>query len=561
MCCQHSWSMDVPVRLTLRRWSSFCVTLDLTSRQAQVVQDGFIQGAQDGGGSVADGKALRVVGGGQLFVGQEQDSPGGGFNEFQSLRGTVAALRLYGAALPLDQTRAFTVCQELNTLEQPLLDFANVTEDFEVSGATLAAAPPPCGHASAAFHKVFPEQRLFREAEQLCRVLGGAMSVPLSAEENAAILELVAAGAASCGDGTGDTLWLGVRGNQTRQEWLNAAAATPVAYSNFDQRRGLTIEAPEVCVAFKGSRAVVGAARGSWVPRRCDLERCAVCHFRRLPFVRVRGLCAKSEFDKTYYLLPEDGGGGVALSGVFYSLLRKLPPANNDSRAGDFGSWRLSRYDKPSVAATLAMTSPTHYPTGLNTWTFTSDVCGRAEARLRVTSCVRGEFSCDDGSCVPLERRCDMEVNCPDGTDEVGCRVLDLPPGYNRMAPPPRPRPDSPVPVALHVTMLSVRSFDVTGFKFVCELEMRVSWHDARLTLRHLHRSDALNAVHLREGHEPWMPQVEFFGDAFTSSDVETRRSLLQAHRAAPPQPDDEENLWEGEARGRGRGEAGHWDG
>lgn len=549
MCCQHRWSLDVPVRLKLRRWSSFCVTLDLATRHARVVMDGFVQGAQDGGGAAGGGKALRVAGGGQLFVGQEQDAPGGGFNEFQSLRGTVAALRLYGAALTLDQTRAFTSCQTLNTMEQPLLDFSNVTEDFEVSGATLTAAPPSCGAQAAAFHKVFPEQRLFREAEQLCRVLGGAMSVPSSAEENAAILELAAAGAASCGDGTGDTLWLGVRGDQRRQEWQDAAG-TPVAYSNFDQRRGLTIEAPEVCVAFKGSRAVVGAARGSWVPRRCDLERCAACHFTTLPLLRVRGLCAKSEFDKEYFLLTEgDGGGGsVALSGVFYSLLTKLPPADNDSLTGDFGLWRLSRYGKPAVTATLALASPTQYPTGLNTWTFTNDVCGRGEARLRVTSCVRGQFSCDDGSCVDLARRCDMELNCPDGTDEVGCRVLDLPLGYNRMAPPPRPSPHSPVPVALHVTMLSVRSFDLTGFKFVCELEVRVSWHDERLKLHHLHRRDTLNAVHLQEGHEPWMPQVEFFGDAFTSSDVETRRSQLLARRAAPPLPDNEENLWEGEA-------------
>lgn len=150
-----------------------------------------------------------------------------------------------------------------------------------------------------------------------------------------------------------------------------------------------------------------------------------------------------------------------------------------------------------------------------------------------------------------------MEVNCPDGTDEAGCHVLDLPHGYNKMAPPPRPRRESPVPVALHVTMLSVRSFDLTGFKFVCELEVRLSWHDERLTLRHLHNGDALNAVHLKDDSEPWMPQIEFFGDAFTSSDVETRRSLLLARRAASPLPDNEENLWEGEAGGGGRGGSG----
>ncbi|KAK8397292.1 hypothetical protein O3P69_004770 [Scylla paramamosain] len=544
VCCQHRWSLDVGVTLRLRRWSSFCLAVDLHTRKTHVVQDGLLQGGHEGT-LVAGGGEVRVAGGGTLFVGQEQDSPGGGFNEFQSLRGSVGDLRVYGEVLPLEQMKALTACQAPNALEEPLIDFSNVTGDFEVSDATLLEAPPPCDLRGEAFHVVFPEPRLFREAQQLCHVLGGAMAVPRNASENAALFQLAAATAAGCGDGTGDTLWLGVQGSPEQQAWLDVASATPVNYTNYDQRRGMTIEQPEVCVAFKGTRAVVGASRGSWVPRRCDLERCAACHFHALPIVRVRGLCAKSEFDKEYFLLA--GGGEVAFSGVYYSLLAKLPPAANDSGVGDFGAWRLTRYDKPQVTATLARTSPTHYPLGLNTWTFANDVCGRGEARLRVTSCGMGEFSCDDGSCVGLTRRCDMEVNCPDGSDEAGCSVLRLPAGYNKMAPPPRPRPGSPVPVALHVTMLSVRAFDLTGFKFVCELEVRLSWHDARVTLRHLHRQETLNAVHLREEHAPWMPQMEFFGDAYTTSDVEERRSLLLARRASDPLPDDEENLWEDE--------------
>ena len=35
------------------------------------------------------------------------------------------------------------------------------------------------------------------------------------------------------------------------------------------------------------------------------------------------------------------------------------------------------------------------------------------------------EFTCKSGDCVPLESRCDLNLDCEDATDELDCGILD----------------------------------------------------------------------------------------------------------------------------------------
>ena len=37
--------------------------------------------------------------------------------------------------------------------------------------------------------------------------------------------------------------------------------------------------------------------------------------------------------------------------------------------------------------------------------------------------CTADEFRCDDGTCIEQRYRCDREHHCPDGTDEINCRM------------------------------------------------------------------------------------------------------------------------------------------
>ena len=55
---------------------------------------------------------------------------------------------------------------------------------------------------------------------------------------------------------------------------------------------------------------------------------------------------------------------------------------------------------------------------------------------LKLTGCWYGQFTCDDGQCVTMEKRCDQVPDCRDESDERGCKLVVLKEGYNRRVPP-----------------------------------------------------------------------------------------------------------------------------
>ena len=49
------------------------------------------------------------------------------------------------------------------------------------------------------------------------------------------------------------------------------------------------------------------------------------------------------------------------------------------------------------------------------------------------STCFDDEFTCDDGVCINMTKRCDNIENCPnDKSDEVKCELLALPAGYRK---------------------------------------------------------------------------------------------------------------------------------
>lgn len=48
-------------------------------------------------------------------------------------------------------------------------------------------------------------------------------------------------------------------------------------------------------------------------------------------------------------------------------------------------------------------------------------MCSGADKSLTLTTCFPKKFTCDDGTCVRINQRCNLVVDCPDKSDEKVC--------------------------------------------------------------------------------------------------------------------------------------------
>merc|ERR1712016_34557 len=78
---------------------------------------------------------------------------------------------------------------------------------------------------------------------------------------------------------------------------------------------------------------------------------------------------------------------------------------------------------------------------GKHQWVIENDTveCGEDGSYmvdLKLTGCQDDEFTCDDGQCIKMEKRCDNLPNCRDKSDEVQCTLWQDEEGYNKRIPP-----------------------------------------------------------------------------------------------------------------------------
>ena len=80
---------------------------------------------------------------------------------------------------------------------------------------------------------------------------------------------------------------------------------------------------------------------------------------------------------------------------------------------------------EPEAAVRAVSKAPyTSLLLGKHTFLFPTDVHCTDQTdflqRVSLSSCSEEQFSCDDGSCVAMDRRCDKIINCPNDRWEVG---------------------------------------------------------------------------------------------------------------------------------------------
>ena len=143
------------------------------------------------------------------------------------------------------------------------------------------------------------------------------------------------------------------------------------------------------------------------------------------------------------------------------------------------------------------------YVLGKHEWTISNDdyQCNKGKpytAVLKLTGCKENEFTCDNGQCVKMEKRCDQVTNCRDESDEKGCQLIILKDGYNKNLPPIEKGKDEsviPTNVSISITLMKVVEIEEVGHSIHLQFQNSLSWNENRVKYQNLKSQSSLNAL------------------------------------------------------------------
>ena len=238
------------------------------------------------------------------------------------------------------------------------------------------------------------------------------------------------------------------------------------------------------------------------------------CDFVEHPFLTLRGLCKDSYLDQTY--LPQNGpvDGETTYYGNRISFAKFLK---------DELQWRIAT----SVYNITAMSKeiPGRMMLGKQTWTVEGDSkkCfdGKTyQTELKLSRCKEGEFTCANGQCIKMEKRCDQvtgkEPNCRDKSDENGCELIIFENNYNKNIPPfeetinEKGEEVAQTNVRISITLMKVVEIEEVDHSIHIQFMISMQWKENRVNYHNLKKKTSLNALAEKDVNKLWLPLVVY---------------------------------------------------
>ncbi|KAK3854027.1 hypothetical protein Pcinc_039462 [Petrolisthes cinctipes] len=535
-CCSRRIFHIIKVDVRLLAWFPFCASVDLTASSVTFVHSNGTEKSALVDAVSEKGLGLNVKGGGNVVLGQDQDELRGGTDRGQSFNGYLADMWLGRALLTEVQMQEYVQCGAVMPPDAPqaVLDFQDLGNDFMLGVATVFADERvnPCSSSRDILFSVFSEPHTAHQAAQLCSTLNGKVAAPQSTEENQSLLREGSRMVAQCKEySKGANVWIGVVWKPLIQMWTDVSTGQEAVYRNFEVEIKPSGQ-EELCV----SGTSMGSPQNNWDIESCSFQLCTACQFNRPAPIMLRGLCSESLFDREYYIYDTINSRPV-FNGKLWSRLAWT----NDETDG-WSGWKLTLLTDPHIHARMLSTSDMAHPIGIHEYEVVGDKCRGERQYLRLTSCTLNQFTCEDGTCVELEQRCNLELDCADNSDEMDCETLIIPSGYEKGLPPPKLNTDTPTPVLFDIVIMLVRNLDLLNSRLVLDLTLTRSWLDSRLQYKNLQKDQNLNQIDSMM-KTVWYPDSNFLGTDGSYALWDDLDTAGWAHRTAQPLPDNDQSI------------------
>lgn len=394
---------------------------------------------------------------GHFFLGQDQDSLGGSFEKQQSLSGLLSNINIWNRILTDKEVERMFKC-----FDSPMGDVLNWNQaNWLLSNVKKIDLDTSdfCIDFPEKNYYMLPERRSLESGSEVCHVLGGSVATPLDKTEN----DLVKAfgvqfyNVCEAASQSGKTLWIGIE-KDAEDKWIDIRTKERLSYQNFKEGHGKGNTNCVYMLVKTGS-----SSDGQWGSAVCSDQSprrvCTTCEFhsKKSKFT-LRGLCDNSRHDRVF-TLESDGVKKPFFKGLSTSIIKWNETASH---------WHLDHL-RYAAEGFLPDETLKEYPIGRKSWKIDDRLCEYqdADVTLTLTACGEDEFTCTDGTCQPLNNRCDLKADCLDRSDEEDCSKVILPKDYEMGLPPKHTiggeRVDDPLPVYLSVDIFNFDKIDTVN--------------------------------------------------------------------------------------------------
>ena len=483
-----------------RTWNHICWTYSSKTKRNKFYYNGrMIADAQIDNASIPSTiEESHDISNYAFVIGQEPDSLRGDYNSHQAFYGNIAELNMWGRVLGNGEISRIANCEELK--KGDIISWNK--KKLMISKAKIEDVDHSSFCKEQSDIVIFPERRSLISAVEVCSSVGGEIVVPRSEEENKATYDIAAKHTQNCIESTSSSsdinrfIWIGMENFQWNPIHQNYISEKYENYTNWGQsylhsmnahKGNLLYCAYMINAGFWGSRSSVGECQ--------SLRLCTICSISQTPVFTIKGLSQQeSKIHLNYYLVHNKSHQ----IDMYESYKDKQKMLLKDDE------WQIN------VECTTIKLKKGINLLGRQEWDWYENSCNSKTFRKRnltISVCGFGqEFTCNTGSCVPIDKRCDGIKDCLDVSDEEQCSRIDIPSSYEKINPPPQKIGSKETfLVYTNVTIENINTIDMRGMFVGLTLKFNMMWKDLRLAYRNLVPGER-NVVSQDVSEKLWLP-------------------------------------------------------